>query len=163
MGVKPTFKMADIKAQLAAAVRRIDRAIFLMLSYLGEQAVKIAREKGDYRDVTGNLRSSIGYVIAKNGKVMKANFERNLIKTDPTKRRRNNYGKDGVAEGERFARSLVAGFGSGWVLIVVAGMAYAAKVESRGRDVLTSAKQYSDTELPGLLRDLKQSVDKMRA
>ena len=38
------------------------------LSYIGEECVKIAREVGNYGDVTGNLRSSIGYEVLYNGK-----------------------------------------------------------------------------------------------
>ncbi|MDR4892278.1 MULTISPECIES: hypothetical protein [unclassified Chryseobacterium] len=40
-------------------------------------------------------------------------------------------------------------------LVVVAGMKYASQVESRGRNVLTSAEQMAKTLVPNLLRQLR--------
>lgn len=40
----------------------IAKALVEQLTYIGEECVRIARENGSYNDITGNLRSSIGYL-----------------------------------------------------------------------------------------------------
>ena len=44
------------------------------MMYLGEKFVNKARLEGNYKDRTGNLRSSIGYIILLNGKIVNQNF-----------------------------------------------------------------------------------------
>ena len=44
-------------------VDRAEERIYKLLQRAGEEFVKIARKKKSYQDQTGNLRSSIGYVI----------------------------------------------------------------------------------------------------
>lgn len=46
-----------------------------LLQRTGEEFVKIARLEGNYIDHTGNLRSSIGYVIVKDGRIVGKNFQ----------------------------------------------------------------------------------------
>ena len=41
------------------------------LIYAGELAVQTAVQNGRYQNITGNLRSSIGYVLARDGKIIK--------------------------------------------------------------------------------------------
>ena len=48
------------------------RKVFInVLEYVGEQCVIEARENGNYKDQTGNLRSSISYAIVEDGKIIK--------------------------------------------------------------------------------------------
>lgn len=148
MGLTPNFSQADIQRRFDQATAQFHQAAIRTLRYLGEQCVSQARSLGSYRDVTGNLRSSVGYIILYNGQVISTNFSGN---------------SEGVNQGQTVARTLAAGYPTGYVLVVVAGMNYAAKVESHGRDVLTSAEQYAQTELPGLLRDLKAGLNQLAA
>lgn len=162
MGVTPRFKPSDIRKKLEEAVARIEKAIFANLSYLGEECVNHARTVGDYRDQTGNLRNSIGYVIVKDGQIVKRNFQRSASVKN-SKGKTTKGGKDGVLTGEKLAEELARQVApEGFVLIVVAGMAYASKVESRGRNVLSSAENYAKAEMPGIITKLKSQIARMK-
>ncbi len=144
-------------------------AIIQTLAYCGEVAVRTAREPhpNNWDDHTGNLRSSIGYIITFNGQdvtpkggAYSAFSEREL---QPTHKENVSFtaykgtpkevqvsfaakveaGTEGAKEGERFAESLKPLFPEGYALIVVAGMNYAESVEAHGRDVLASAETRS--------------------
>lgn len=116
--------------------------ILRMLSYVGELCVNEARSLTTYQDQTGNLRASVGYLILYNGVVLTSDFGTGV----------------GGSTGEQVARTVASQYPSGWVLIVVAGMAYAADVESRGLDVLTSAEQLAKQVVPGLIADLRKQL-----
>ena len=47
------------------------REVFAHLVEMGEEAYATAFQKGRYQNITGNLRSSLGYVIARDGKIIK--------------------------------------------------------------------------------------------
>lgn len=96
-----------------------------------------ARANGTYRDQTGNLRASVGYVVVADGRLVSSSFGQG----------------PGEAEGERAAVERALAYSSGIVLIVVADMHYAVKVESQGMDVLSSSEQYAKANLPRLLRE----------
>lgn len=108
-----------IEEQLALKVE----VLINKLSYIGEGALRIAREQGNYTDRTKNLRNSTGYVIAVDGQaVARAGF-----------RTKN---EDGAAFAEELARTTDGKA----VLVVCAGMNYATYVSRRGYDVLDSAE-----------------------
>jgi len=135
--------IAQIKAHIEEVVRRKEAVIIRNLSYLGELCVNQARSSDEYKDQTGNLRSSIGYVILKDGAVLKkGGFE--VVKE----------GTSGSVGGYEFAKSLISGKRIGYVLIVVAGMKYAEHVEAMGKDVITSAEQLAIQEAPRILKQL---------
>jgi hypothetical protein len=133
----PKFSQRDIDKLLEAKKKNLESALLLSLRRAGEQFVKDARESGSYRDHTGNLRSSIGYVIVYNGQIIEENY------------RTTGKGKDGAAAGRRVAEDIAKKYRSGFALIGVAGMDYAAAVESRGFEVITA----STIEAESLLRD----------
>lgn len=165
MGLKPTFKLSDIRAKLAADAKRIEKAILLRLQYLGEECVTMARSLDTYKDQTGNLRNSVGYVIAKDGRVVNNNFRKSASVTSTTKsgKTKTTTGSgDGVKTGENLALEILLGMRRGYVLIVVAGMDYAAHVETMGNDVLSSAEQFAKKELPGMKAKLKLQVQTMK-
>lgn len=108
-----------IEEQLALKVEQLINS----LSYIGEGALRIARERGSYTDRTKNLRNSTGYVIAVDGQVTtRAGFD--------------SKNEDGVAFAEELARTTEGKA----VLVVCAGMNYATYVSKRGYDVLDSAE-----------------------
>lgn len=49
---------------------RLEQAMVYNLCYVGEQCLNAARSTNSYKDQTGNLRSSLGYIVVSNGKVV---------------------------------------------------------------------------------------------
>lgn len=122
---------------------------------IGEQCVKIARENGDYNDITGNLRSSIGYIVLSNGNVVQGSAFRAMPvapgykkvkrivngKEVTVKIKVGGDGQAGAKAGESLLNKLKAEYPYGVVLILCAGMEYAAFVENvRGKHVLVDAE-----------------------
>ena len=68
MGVKAKFK-GSIDNVLKAFLNEVERQIIESLCRVGEEAVSLARRPHakDWQDQTGNLRSSVGYVVFKDG------------------------------------------------------------------------------------------------
>jgi len=151
--IQPKFNFDDVRKKIARKVKNIEKAIIQNLKTLGEMCVKVARENGNYIDQTGNLRSSIGYVLLANGVIVSENFQ-SAVKDE------NN---NGVNTGKQFALKLAQNYPNDFVLIVVAGMKYAAAVESRSRDVLSSSEIFAKKELPKMINQLEQGIYKMRA
>ncbi|GAA0561562.1 hypothetical protein [Chitinophaga japonensis] len=148
--VKPKYTAEQIRQVLADRVAKLDKAIISNFRYIGEKFVKNARENGNYTDRTGNLRSSIGYVILKNGAQVKENF------------RSVSGGKDGLNQAKQSAKDAAKAFPKGYVLIVVAGMDYAAAVESRGYDVISSSSTQAKEDLRVAIEGLKKRIDNVR-
>lgn len=142
----------------------IERAILTTLMYVGEICVNHAREIRTYTDQTGNLRNSIGYAIIKDGQIIHMGFQRTVSAVQYSYKdgidRRRSDAKDGTAVGQELAEKLAENYPFGYALVVVAGMNYAAAVESKGLDVLTSAELLAEQIVPGMLRDLKADIAK---
>ena len=152
MGIRAKFNSTVVRQRMNEVLQRIDAAIIQALKRLGELCVKEAREHGNYIDQTGNLRSSIGYVIVANGEIIESAF---------SSANKDQEGK-GVNTGKAYAEDLSKNYSKGYALIVVAGMSYAAAVESKSRDVLTSAEMYAKEQLPKMLEQLRRNIDKMK-
>lgn len=135
--------MSEVEAYLDEQIERIEQLIIYNLSYVGEQCLTEARNTNSYKDQTGNLRSSIGYTIVKDGRVIRQSDFAVVRK-----------GSEGKSEGEQFARSLASKFPEGIVLIVVAGMNYASYVSAKGYNVLDSAELLADRLVPSILKQL---------
>lgn len=135
--------MSEVDAYLEEQIQRIEQQTIYNLSYVGEQCLNEARNNGSYLDRSHNLRSSTGYVIVKDGKIVK------MGDFTPIK-----GGNEGAQGGAAFARQLVKAFPSGIVLIVVAGMNYAAHVSARGYNVLDSAELLAEQLVPSLMKQL---------
>jgi len=118
-GLKPEFSMSDIERQIDDFKDEKLKKAFEVLSYVGIQAVNYAKQNHGYTDETGNLTSSIGYAIVNKGQIKKS------IVTHE--------------KGAALIDELSAQFPDEMVLIVVAGMEYAAAVESYGYDVISGA------------------------
>lgn len=148
MGISANFNINDIDATFKALLAEVDRQLIESLTRVGEEAVKLAKmippERG-FKDRTGNLRSSIGYVVLVDGKPVNVAFA--AVKG----------GHAGVNEGQRLALQ-VGSKTEGYALVVVAGMNYAVHVESKGRDVLTSAEKLAEKEVAKHLADLVTNI-----
>lgn len=144
--------LRKLKDKLNAKRKDIYDFIIFRFEQIGEEAVKIARENGSYHDVTGNLRSSIGYVILVDGKVV----------TNGTPVRYSGAkgdGEKGEAAANELLQKLKAKFPWGLVLIICAGMEYAAFVENvRHKDVLTSAEHLAESLMKKLLGKVIEEV-----
>lgn len=140
MPISQQTQMQSIDAFLQAEIAKKKKALINTLKYVGESCINEARSNGDYMDQTGNLRSSIGYIIFDSG---------NIVKTGGFSQTKS--GNEGQKKGKDFANELVSSGGIG--LIVVAGMKYAAYVETK-RNVLTSAELLAERLVPDLLRQL---------
>lgn len=102
-------------------------------------------------DQRGNLTSSMGYVIIAEGKIKsEVGFDKNL------------EADKGMDIGSRLAKKLAREVRTGFALIVVAGMDYAAYVEAKGKNVLSSAELLAERELPGMLRQLTRNIKKQK-
>lgn len=102
-------------------------------------AIRDGKNPGDtsyWKDASGNLRSSIGYIIMDDGKeAFHGGFER----VDGPQRDKTSV--DGTKEGMSYAKKLASEYPTGIVLIIVAGMEYAAYVESvKSRTVLAGGR-----------------------
>ena len=144
MPIKRITPKGSAKASLDNQLKMWQQAIINNLVYVGESALKQAREGHRYKDQTGNLTSSIGYAIIVDGQVHKrSNFYYVL------------EGKRGANEGKKFLQKLISQNSKGIVFIMVAGMPYAQYVEAMSLDVLDSAEVMAKKMLPNIFKALK--------
>lgn len=145
---KQSVRASLIEAQ--QAVQGIYEHMVNTMQYVGEACITEARRNGAYQDITGNLRSSIGYIVLNDGQAV-ANSKDAIVKN----------GKEGAAEAQKLLQQLSKDFPKGIVLIVCAGMNYASYVEElRGRNVLSSANIKAETLVPKLLNDLVRQIQR---
>jgi len=163
MGIKPDFSEKELYSTIEKELERAHRLTIRALSYLGERLLIEARDRPQdisWIDHTGNLRSSIGFVVVCDGKAEKyGGFTSRGVSssTGSTK----SIGKDGKAEGKSLAESLVPKFNRGYALIMVAGMNYAAYVEAReNKCVLASSELLARLEMPMLIERLKNQISR---
>ena len=127
--IKLSYDLSDVDDFILEAYREV----FAFLAQLGQSAYETAVQEGKYNDITGNLRSSLGYVISMDGKIVKEggfkridgrgeNYEKVFFTT------RSGDGSEGGRQGLSYARDLASKHTKGVTLIVVAGMDYASYV-----------------------------------
>lgn len=135
-GLIPQFTQKGINGKIDRFVNNKAQKILYVLNYVGDEFVTQARNTKTYKDQTGNLRASIGYLISLDGKIL-------IEKEEGT--------SEGVAKAKETLREVLRNNQRNFVLIVCAGMGYAAAVESKGYDVITGSIPNAET----LLRELK--------
>lgn len=133
MSIELVTPQAVIDEYIDERIDDILEEVIQTMSYIGESALRKARERGSYTDRTGNLRSSTGYVLAVDGKIVTS----------------QGFGKE---DGLQYARELALGAPESIVLVVVAGMSYATYVSDRGYDVLDSAELEAERLADQLLK-----------
>lgn len=153
MGIRMTTKLSEVHDMLMREAERVERLTIRALSKLGEQCVtKIRDRAGDksWYDQTGNLRSSVGYVIAHNKNIIQYSTFNQV-----------NQGSEGVKTGKDLAKELAKKYSNNYVLIVVAGMNYAEFVEAMdNKDVLASTELWAREQVPLMLEKLKRQIAK---
>lgn len=138
--ITPKFTEAQLRADIKKRVKAIHQGFLEELEMIGEEFVKNARENGNYKDQTGNLRNSIGYVLFENGKPIRENIQQ----TVPSK----GGDKNAATIARMMARKVAQKHGTrGLLLVCIAGMDYAAAVESRGFDVISSSTIIAKNDL----------------
>lgn len=141
MAIVQATPQAEIEAYIHRQAERMRRALIRLLQYCGEACVAEARTRGSYTDRTGNLRSSVGYAVVVDGKVVEQSSPSGTAQ--------------GGAAAQSFINELAATIPQGTALIVVAGMEYAAYVAAT-RDVLDSAEELAKRLVPQMLSQLQQ-------
>lgn len=126
------------------------------LTYLAEECVNRVRDRSadeSWIDHTGNLRSSIGYIITNNGEVMSKGGFKPVTAPD-------GNGSEGQKKGSDYAQSIVSTVVNPIVLVVVAGMEYAIYVEARkNKDVLADTELWARSEWTKREPKLKASIE----
>lgn len=126
MGIKVDVSGMD------EAFEKWESDVWDAVAEVGLDAVKYAKENGEYKNRTGRLRNAPGYAVVKDGEIIK--MEVPADGNQPEARR----------ETENF---LLYGKKSQNGLILADGMKYASFVESKGFDVLGGAALHARAEL----------------
>ena len=130
MPARMTTPLQVVGDEIKASVEAKMRVIVNTLCYVGERCIIEARDAGTYQDQTGNLRSSIGYAVIWDGRVVQRDCIDKVLQGDL-----------GTSEGNAFlTKCIKERKRKGIVLIVTAGMNYAEYVEAKGYNVLSSAE-----------------------
>ena len=128
----------DVLRSMQQEIERNNKKIDTALRYSGEVGVSVARNHGSYTDRTGNLRSSVGYLVHSKG-----NSDEVAGFTGTS---------EGTNEGEKAIREVAAALSSEHALVMVAGMPYAENVERRGFDVLSQGALEAERTFKELLK-----------
>lgn len=135
-GFKSLFNGAQVQNIMEQFQEKLDSKTVEILQYIGEQFVNEARIKGNYTDRTGNLRSSIGYIILNDGQVIDKSFQKAGV---------GSGGSEGVSAAKELTNKLAQQYSKGLVLIGVAGMEYAFYVEKKhSLDVISGSAPESE-------------------
>lgn len=140
MAIERITSDSDINDQIQRFIDAQKAKIINLLAYIGEKCVSEARQSGAYQDRTGNLRASVAYCIVDSGNIISKHVEGSTA--------------DGKLSAEEQLKSIVSKYSYGLVLIVVAGMNYAAYVEAMNLNVLSSAELLAEKEVPILMKQL---------
>ena len=149
-----TTPIEQIRAFLMKEAERNVQKVVAMLNYVGEQVVNQIRTSdiSNWIDRTGNLRSSIGYIVTIDGEVVKTSSFEPVNGPD-----RTGEDADGSAEGRGYANRIAGLYSKGIALIVVAGMEYASYVEKLENKVVLAQGEIEAQKL------VAQMIEKLNA
>lgn len=150
MAIKPNFTKDDVRKQFDAFLNEIEKKQIARLQRLGEMCLIEARTNKGYMMQTGALLSSTGYEVFVDGVAIHSQF-------DAASGAESNAAETGIKSGQSIAESIGKGT-KGIALVVVAGMNYAAYVEAKGYNVLSSAEHLAERELPRMLEKLISNI-----
>lgn len=150
MAIKPNFTKDDVRKRFDAFLNEIEKKQIAQLQRLGEMCLVEARTNKGYMMQTGALLSSTGYEVFVDGVAIHSQF-------DAASGAESNAAETGIKSGQSIAESIGKGT-KGIALVVVAGMNYAAYVEAKGFNVLSSAEHLAERELPRMLEKLISNI-----
>lgn len=119
----------DIEKEIDKFFEKTEKAIFTIDQVTGEKFVANARQTDTYKDQTGNLRNSIGYMAKSPGQMSES---------------ANSDAKQAISEVE------IPDHG----LVMVAGMNYAAAVEAKGYDVISNSIEKAKVDHKKLIEQM---------
>ena len=146
MGFKAAFTMNDVKAHMDKAKQGFEDSLLDEFRRTGEQFIADARSIRTYQDQTGNLRSSIGYALFKDGQMLEQTFP----------------GGDVTGSGGTLAKWVANSYKRGYLLVVVAGMFYAQYVEAKSYDVLTGSSYTAETNIKARVAKLFEMLNRKK-
>lgn len=150
MAIKPNFTKDDVRKRFDAFLNEIEKKQIARLQRLGEMCLVEARTNKGYMMQTGALLSSTGYEVFVDGVATHSQF-------DAASGAESNAAETGIKSGQSIAETIGKGT-KGIALVVVAGMNYAAYVEAKGYNVLSSAEHLAERELPRMLEKLISNI-----
>lgn len=150
MAIKPNFTKDDVRKRFDAFLNEIEKKQIARLQRLGEMCLVEARTNKGYMMQTGALLSSTGYEVFVDGVAIHSQF-------DAASGAESNAAETGIKSGQSIAETIGKG-SKGIALVVVAGMNYAAYVEAKGYNVLSSAEHLAERELPRMLEKLISNI-----
>lgn len=150
MAIKPNFTKDDVRKRFDAFLNEIEKKQIARLQRLGEMCLVEARTNKGYMMQTGALLSSTGYEVFVDGVAIHSQF-------DAASGAESNAAEMGIKSGQSIAETIGKGT-KGIALVVVAGMNYAAYVEAKGYNVLSSAEHLAERELPRMLEKLISKI-----
>lgn len=150
MAIKPNFTKDDVRKRFDAFLNEIEKKQIAKLQRLGEMCLVEARTNKGYMMQTGALLSSTGYEVFVDGVAIHSQF-------DAASGAESNAAETGIKSGQSIAETIGKGT-KGIALVVVAGMNYAAYVEAKGYNVLSSAEHLAERELPRMLEKLISNI-----
>lgn len=132
--------VTDMKSLAREVEKEIEKETIKHLSKVLHRAVELVRKKMlnvAYQDHTGNLNSSTGFIIYKDGRVVHEDFRLSSKGTDK---------ETGLKVGREVAFS-VSRESKGWGIVLVSGMEYASWVQGRGYEVVAGVAANLDAAL----------------
>lgn len=150
MAIKPNFTKDDVRKRFDAFLNEIEKKQIARLQRLGEMCLVEARTNKGYMMQTGALLSSTGYEVFVDGVAIHSQF-------DAASGAESNAAETGIKSGQNIAETIGKGT-KGIALVVVAGMNYAAYVEAKGYNVLSSAEHLAERGLPRMLEKLISNI-----
>lgn len=131
----------------------------------GKKYIRRSGGGTSFTDWTANLRNSIGYVIFKDGKAIVTSYP------DDTKSNTGKSGNEGKKKGIDLAMTVGKEYApdKGWLLVITAGMEYAAHVEAGASpsrpnkypyDVISGGTAYAAQTLETGLKELINKLNR---
>lgn len=145
MGMIRQFGDGYITKQVQYFQQQVELAMKLLLQEFGEKLVAFAKDTHTYTDRTGNLTNSISYAIVRHKEILYYNEVQR---------------EEANAAALKVAMKMAESLSDAYSLIVVAGMNYAAFVESRGYNVILPAELKAKQEFTNKVKPLIDRVNK---
>lgn len=144
MGMIRQFGDGYIAKQVQYFQQQVELAMKLLLQEFGEELVAFAKDTHTYTDRTGNLTNSISYAIVRHKEILYYNEVQR---------------EEANAAALKVAMKMAESLSDAYSLIVVAGMNYAAFVESRGYNVILPAELKAKQEFTDKVKPLIDKVN----
>lgn len=145
MGMIRQFGDGYITKQVQYFQQQVELDMKLLLQEFGEKLVAFAKDTHTYTDRTGNLTNSISYAIVRHKEILYYNEVQR---------------EEANAAALKVAMKMAESLSDAYSLIVVAGMNYAAFVESRGYNVILPAELKAKQEFTNKVKPLIDRVNK---